>query len=209
MHRRRAYGRRTCRTGGFTLIEVLAALMLVAIVLPVAMRGVTVATAAASAARHRNEAAALAQSKMDELLATMQALQQQSNSSMSGDFGEDWPDYQWSAELVTWAPNGMNMSTGMAGQLPSEMTQAMTGVTSAGGTASTSAGSSSSGNGASSGSNSGPTQMATKTNQNNQLQELDVHVTWTGRTGQQTLTLSTLVYQSGNATASSSGPTGF
>jgi hypothetical protein len=51
--------------------------------------------------------------------------------------------------------------------------------------------------------------MATKTNQNNQLQELDVHVTWTGRTGQQTLTLSTLVYQSGNATASSSGPTGF
>src|SRR5947209_4673020 len=109
--RRRALCR---RGGGFTLIEVLAALMLVAIVLPVAMRGVSVATAAASAARHRNEAAALAQSKLDELLANMQTQQTQMSSSMSGDFGGDWPEYQWSAELVTWAPNGMNMSTGLA-----------------------------------------------------------------------------------------------
>lgn len=199
MQRRLAYGRLARRRGGFTLIEVLAALMLVAIVLPVAMRGVTVATAAASAARHRNEAAALAQSKMDELLASMQALQQQTNTNMSGDFGEDWPDYQWSAELVTWAPNGMNMTTGLAGQLPSSMTEAMSGAGSAGGvggTASSSAGTSASGT------------VTNKTNQNNQLQELDVHVTWTGRTGQQSLTLGTLVYQSGNAsTTSSSGTT--
>lgn len=195
MQRRVAYGRLARRTGGFTLIEVLAALMLVAIVLPVAMRGVTVATAAASAARHRNEAAALAQSKMDELLASMQAVQQQTNTNMSGDFGEDWPDYQWSAEMVTWAPNGMNMTTGLAGQMPSAMTQAMSGAGAAGGvggTASSSAGTSASGT------------VTNKTNQNNQLQELDVHVTWMGRTGQQTLTLGTLVYQSGNASTSTS-----
>src|SRR4051794_33197688 len=130
MHRRRAYGwlGRRQGGGGFTLIEVLAALMLVAIVLPVAMRGVSVATGAASNARHRNEASALAQSKMDELLANMQATQTQMNTNMSGDFGEDWPGYEWSAELVTWAPNGMNLSTGLAGQMPSSITSATSGA---------------------------------------------------------------------------------
>lgn len=194
--RRLAYGQLPRRTGGFTLIEVLAALMLMAVVLPVAMQGVSIATAAASSARHRNEAAALAQSKMDELLASMQAQQQQANTNMSGDFGEDWPDYQWSAEMVTWAPNGMNMTTGLAGQLPSSMTEAMSGgAGGVGGTAAANVGTNASGT------------VTNKTNQNNQLQELDVHVTWMGRTGQQTLTLGTLVYQSGNASTSSSGTT--
>lgn len=195
---RTAYRRRALRRrgGGFTLVEVLAALMLVAIVLPVAMRGVTVATAAASSARHRNEAAALAQSKLDELLANMQVQQSQMNSSMSGDFGADWPEYQWSAELGTWAPNGMNMTTGLSGQLPSALTQTGTTGAAAGGSSGATAG-------------AGSTAATPKSNQNNTLQELDVHVTWTGRSGQQTLTLGTLVYQSGNATTSTTSGTGF
>jgi len=45
------------RRAGFTLVEVLATIMLLAIVLPVAMRGVTISTQTASTARRRTEAA--------------------------------------------------------------------------------------------------------------------------------------------------------
>src|SRR5260370_36095537 len=77
---------------GFTLVEVLAALMLLAIVLPVAMRGISMATALASSAKHRDEAAVLAKSKLDELVAT-HAWQSQ---ALSGNF-DFRPEYRWSA----------------------------------------------------------------------------------------------------------------
>ena len=55
------------RRGGFTLIEVLATMLLLGIVLPVAMRGVSVALSAAGTARHLSEAAVLAEAKLNEL----------------------------------------------------------------------------------------------------------------------------------------------
>ena len=85
---------------GFTLIEVLAAMALTSIVLPVAMRGISVCANTAADAKHRAEATGLAEAKLNELLAT----QQYQGGVMAGDFGTDWPDYHWSAELVNWAP---------------------------------------------------------------------------------------------------------
>ena len=55
---------------GFTLVEALAALVLVAIVLPVAMRGVSLALTMASETTRRTEAMVLAEAKLAELLAT-------------------------------------------------------------------------------------------------------------------------------------------
>ncbi len=55
---------------GFTLIEALAAMLLVAIVLPVVMRGISMATRAGSSAKLQTQAASLAQSKLAELIAT-------------------------------------------------------------------------------------------------------------------------------------------
>lgn len=131
---------------GFTLVEVLATLMLLAIVLPVVMKGITLASAVGSAARRRTDAGALAESKLNELLATGYW----QNSVLSGDCGPDWPDYTWDAQLIPWG-QGQGVSA------------------------------------------------------SNITQELDVNVHWNARDGRQTLTLSTLVYQSANTTTSGAG----
>ena len=83
---------------GFTLIEVLAAVVLVAIVMPVVMRGISLATSAAGISRQRTEAATLASMKLHELVATGQW----QNGSTSGDFAGEFPDYQWSAQIADW-----------------------------------------------------------------------------------------------------------
>jgi len=80
----------------FTLVEALATLVLVAIILPVAMRGISLAVAAASHARHQVEAAALAEAKLAELVATG-AWQ---DADLVGDFGEDHPGYAWAADVT-------------------------------------------------------------------------------------------------------------
>jgi len=86
------------RQRGFTLIEVLAALLLMAIVLPSVMKGISVATQAASSARHRTEAAGLAQAQLAEIVAS----QQWQNGNLSGDFGAQWPGYSWKATVAAW-----------------------------------------------------------------------------------------------------------
>lgn len=175
------------RSSGFTLVEVIAALLLMAIILPVTMRGVSFASHAAVDARRRNEASILAQSKLDELLATQQWA---NGGAMSGDFsGDGWPDYSWSAELLSWSPNGMVMDAGLGGDALS-------------GNSTTPSASSLNSSSSSSSSNS------TISSANNSLQELDVHITWNDNRGQQSLMLGTLVYQSGNSTSSTSGLSG-
>lgn len=82
---------------GVTLMEVLATLLMVAIVLPAVMQSVTVSMRAASRARHQTEAAALAEMKLNEMLAARNT----SVSSGSGDFGVDYPDYRWETAAVS------------------------------------------------------------------------------------------------------------
>ncbi|HSU68524.1 MAG TPA: prepilin-type N-terminal cleavage/methylation domain-containing protein [Tepidisphaeraceae bacterium] len=89
---------------GFTLIEVLATLLLMAIVIPSLMKGINMAMGTASAAQRRTEAAGLAESKLNEILAT----QQWQTGQLSGDFGPDWPDYRWQATLNTWNQDNTN-----------------------------------------------------------------------------------------------------
>jgi general secretion pathway protein I len=86
------------RQGGFTLMEVLAAIAFLVIVLPVAMHGISVAVAAADVAKYKAEGAVLAQSKLNEL----QATREWQSGNLSGDCGEDHPEFRWTAELVAW-----------------------------------------------------------------------------------------------------------
>lgn len=83
---------------GFTLVEILATLALVAIILPVAMSGISLALATASESRRATEAAALAQAKMAEIV----AYQAWTSASLSGDFLPEQPDYRWTAEFTNW-----------------------------------------------------------------------------------------------------------
>ncbi len=84
---------------GFTLVEVLATVLLMAIILPVVGRGIELATLTAGTARHRTEAAGLAQSKLAELVVNGQW----QGGTMAGDFGTDWPEYTWKGAVSNWA----------------------------------------------------------------------------------------------------------
>ncbi|HYG76474.1 MAG TPA: type II secretion system protein, partial [Planctomycetota bacterium] len=86
------------RPHGFTLIEALAATVLVAIVLPVVMHGFSIATSLSGAAQRKAEAATLAHSVLNELVVT----REWQRGVLSGDFGEEHPEYRWEAELLDW-----------------------------------------------------------------------------------------------------------
>lgn len=94
--RRGARGR--ARRRGLTLVEVLATIVLMAIVLPAAMQGISACLATSIAARQRGEAAALAEAKLGELIATGDW----EFGALSGEFGEAWPEYRWSASASDW-----------------------------------------------------------------------------------------------------------
>jgi prepilin-type N-terminal cleavage/methylation domain-containing protein len=86
---------RTSRRG-FTLLEVLATLVLMGIILYPVMHGISMATAAAGEAKHKVEAVSLAQTKLAELTADFQAMAQQGASS--GSFPDN-PGYTWTSSI--------------------------------------------------------------------------------------------------------------
>jgi type II secretory pathway pseudopilin PulG len=94
------------RRGGFTFVEVMAALVFAAIVLPTAMKGISLATNAASQARRRAEATVLGRNLITELSAAgVPAL-----SESEGTFSEN-PDYRWTAEVSDWEATDSSLQT--------------------------------------------------------------------------------------------------
>jgi len=83
---------------GFTLIEVLATLLLLAIVMPSVMGGLALAEKVADRGRHKTVAAGLAQMEMHMILAS----QSWQNGGANGDFGTDWPGYAWQMAAASW-----------------------------------------------------------------------------------------------------------
>ena len=89
---------RRTHQAGFTFIEILATLALLAIVLPTIMSGLSLSLNTASAARQKSQACLLLQGKLNQLLAE----DQWSQTEVEGDFGENWPEYRWTAQLSDW-----------------------------------------------------------------------------------------------------------
>ena len=83
------------RAGGFTLIEALAAIGVLMILIPVILQGFTLAGVVALTTRQTAEATALAQSKLDEIIATGDW----QYGSTSGDVDIGPTRYQWVTEL--------------------------------------------------------------------------------------------------------------
>jgi type II secretion system protein I len=85
---------------GFTLIEVLVALVIFGIVVPVAMNAIDLSTHAGSIARHQAEAATLADAKLAELVAQAQVDPTLATAGglNQGDFGPDFPGYRWTMQ---------------------------------------------------------------------------------------------------------------
>jgi len=81
----------------------LATVALIAIILPVAMRGIGLCTRLAGHSRREVEAASLAKAKLTELMAA----DEWDSGTGAGDFGTDWPDYRWSTEVSNWTTDSM------------------------------------------------------------------------------------------------------
>jgi hypothetical protein len=80
-------------------VEVLATLLLMALVLPAAMEGVSLAVQSSAIAQHRSEAAGLAEGKLNELVATGDW----QTAAMSGNFDGAFSNYHWDATVSPWS----------------------------------------------------------------------------------------------------------
>ncbi len=90
---------------GFTFAEVLAAMLFVAIVIPVALHGIALASRAETIAERRMVAGQLAEMKLQEMVLT----EQWQTGDTQGTFGEEWPEYQWEMKTQTWDGDSMQM----------------------------------------------------------------------------------------------------
>ena len=79
------------KNSGFTLLEVMIAMAIIAIALVAVFGSQTQSLSLANEAKFITTAALLAQSKMAEV----ETLDPKDLVSGSGDFGEDFPDYHW------------------------------------------------------------------------------------------------------------------
>ena len=92
---------------GFTLVEALVTLALAAIVLPVTTRGILVASEAARVSREKVEAVTLAENKLNEII----LVEDWRNGFLSGDFGDEWPEYSWDLNVDLWQRDGFRLLT--------------------------------------------------------------------------------------------------
>lgn len=82
----------------FTLVEVLVALLVTAVVVPVALRALLTVSALGEATAYQRQAADLADYRLRELVATSAW----TAAGTSGDFGDDYPGYTWELATDSW-----------------------------------------------------------------------------------------------------------
>jgi prepilin-type N-terminal cleavage/methylation domain-containing protein len=100
--RRRSGGRR-----GFTLVEVLASLLLMAIIIPVAMEGMSVASRAGVLGQRKAAAMRVAERVLNELVAEGQTQQStDSGTAVDGDTA-----YSWTMRVENWSEDAMQQMT--------------------------------------------------------------------------------------------------
>jgi type II secretory pathway pseudopilin PulG len=90
--------KRRHRSGGFTFVELLVTVVLIATILPTAMRAIGLCTRLAGQSRKQIEAASLARTKLCELTVS----DDWETGARAGNFGDDWPGYRWTIEVSNW-----------------------------------------------------------------------------------------------------------
>jgi Tfp pilus assembly protein PilV len=99
------------RPGGFTFVEVLAALLFLAIVVPAIVEALTLANRASVMAERHAIAGELAENKLAELVVDNNWTNAPGNS---GDFGAGSPGYRWQMTTNNWAADTINQMTELA-----------------------------------------------------------------------------------------------
>jgi prepilin-type N-terminal cleavage/methylation domain-containing protein len=95
------------RRSGFTLAEVLAALLLMAIVIPVALEGLRVASMAGEVGQRKMVAARIGNKILNELKVTSQLL----NTGQSGVVQEHGISYRWTVKNQSWTEDTLSQMT--------------------------------------------------------------------------------------------------
>jgi general secretion pathway protein I len=90
---------------GFTFAELLAAMAFVAIVIPVAVQGLSIANRAGIVAQRKRVAMELADRKLTEVI----VLDSIDEEDENGDFGDDWPGYTWALKDEAWQTDTMRV----------------------------------------------------------------------------------------------------
>ena len=96
------------KTAAFTLAEVLAALAFMAIVLPVTVEGLRLASAAGQVGERRAAAGLVAERILNELVLTHGSSQ---TSGHTGLIQEEGRQYRWQAHWSTWPEDSMSQLT--------------------------------------------------------------------------------------------------
>lgn len=95
----------------FTLAEVLAALVFMAIVIPVAIEGLQIANLAGQVGQRKAIAARIAERVLNELTVTGQTL----NNAQSGVIDEGPHEYKWTSRSENWSQDTMRLVTVQVG----------------------------------------------------------------------------------------------
>ncbi len=90
---------------GFTLPELLAAMLFLALVIPVALQGVVLANRAAVVAERKMTATRLAEKVLQEMVITGTW----QTGAKQGEFGEEWPGYRWVLHDEAWQEDTMQL----------------------------------------------------------------------------------------------------
>jgi len=98
------------RRGAFTLIEVLAAMLMMAIIVPVALEGMSVVSRAAVLGQHKAAAMRVAERVLDEQLAVI-AQGQPIPATGSGTESDGDTAYPWTMQTENWSQDSMTQMT--------------------------------------------------------------------------------------------------
>jgi len=96
---------RSC--AAFTFVEILAALVFLAILVPAIMQGITISNRASIVVERSAIATELAQNKLNELTLN----DAWTAAETQGDFGSNWPGMRWTVAQATWDLDKMTLLT--------------------------------------------------------------------------------------------------
>jgi len=96
------------RGDAFTFVEVFAAMVFLAILVPAIIEGLGLANRTSVIAERSSIAGELAENKLNEIIVDGTS---QVAVGTSGDFGTDWPGYRWELSQQQWAQDTTNTMT--------------------------------------------------------------------------------------------------
>lgn len=98
------------RQNGFTLVEILATFVLIALIIPVVMEGISLSMKLGAKSRHQIEACALAETKLAEFLLSGDY----DEGDQEGTFDNNDSNYTWILTVDDWEEEGFMQQLTMA-----------------------------------------------------------------------------------------------